>query len=139
MDALQEVLDLSVVFTKPPLNSSPEILADVTLRCEALGLEHTGDLFSDPLTQAERDDLFWYLEEYWKWPYLEFAKRCKRVEALLGEVGRRLYDALFQSKEAQTIVQVWQQRENVQHQISMVSDIARILGLPWELLADPQG
>ena len=139
MGALQEVLDLSIVFTKPPLNSSPEVLADVALRCEALNLEHTGDLFTDTLTQDERDDLFWYLEEYWKWPYMEFAERGKRVEALLSEVGRRLYQALFQGREAQNIFQAWQQQGNVRHQISIVSEIARILRLPWELLSDPQG
>src|SRR5437667_8308644 len=113
MDTLQEVLDLSVVFTKPPLDSSPEVLAGVALRSVTLNLEHTGDLFTDPLTQAERDDLFWYLEEYWQWPYLEFAERGRRVEALLGDVGRRLYAALFDGREAQTIFQAWQQHGNV--------------------------
>src|SRR5262249_3189580 len=31
------------------------------------------------------------------------------------------------------------QQVNVQHQISIVSEIASILSLPWELLAGPQG
>jgi tetratricopeptide (TPR) repeat protein len=102
-------------------------------------LEHTGDLFTDPLSQIERDDLSWYLEEYWKWPYLEFAERGKRVEALLDDVGRRFYHALFGSREAQNIIQAWQQQVNNQHRISIVSELASILRLPWELLADSQG
>ncbi len=139
MDHSPEVLDLSIVFTKPPPDSSPEILAHVAFQCDALGLSHTGEIFTDPLTQRERDDLHWYLEEYWQWPYLEFAERGKRVEALLGDVGRRFYHALFGRSEAQNIVQTWQQHVGVQHQISIVSEIASVLRLPWELLADTQG
>jgi len=139
MDHSQEVLDLSIVFTKPLPNSSPETLAHVALYCDALGLSHTGEVFTDPLTEAERDDLHWYLEEYWQWPYLEFAERGKRVEALLSDVGRRFYRALFERSEAQNIIQAWQQHVNSQHRISIVSEIASILRLPWELLADPQG
>jgi hypothetical protein len=39
----------------------------------------------------------WSVEEYWQWPFLEFATRGKHVEALLGDVGHRLYDAVFGS------------------------------------------
>ncbi len=139
MDHSYEVLDLSIVFTKPPPDSSPETLASVAFQCDALGLSHTGDVFIDPLTQREQDGLHWYLEDYWKWPYLEFAKRGEQVEALLGELGRRFYHALFGGSEVQKIVQIWQQQENVQHQISIVSEIASVLRLPWELLSDPDG
>lgn len=139
MHQLQKVLDLSIVFTQPPPDSSPEILAHIAVQCEVLGLNHTGEVFADPLTKAEKDDLRWYLEEYWQWPYLEFVERGKRVEALLGDVGRRFYHTLFGSREAQNIVQAWQQYMNVQHRISIVSEIASILRLPWELLADSQG
>src|SRR5436189_119712 len=98
MDDLQEVLDLSIVFAQPTPGSPPEILAYVAIQCEVLGLRHTGEVFTDLLTQHEWDDLQWYLEEYWQWPYLEFAQRGKRVEALLGEIGRRFYHALFGSR-----------------------------------------
>lgn len=139
MDDLPEVLDLSIVFTPPPPASPSEILAHFAVRCDSLGLSHTGEAFTDPLTKSERDDLRWYLEEYWQWPYLEFAERGKRVEALLSDVGRRFYQALFGSSEAQNIFQIWQQHVNVQHRISIVSEIASILRLPWELLSDQLG
>lgn len=139
MDDLPEILDLSIVFTPPPPASPSEILAHVAVRCDALGLSHTGEIFADPLTKAERDDLHWYLEEYWQWPYLEFAERGRRVEALLDEAGKRFYHVLFGRHETQNIIQAWQQQASTQHQISIVSEIASILRLPWELLADPQG
>src|SRR5206468_2598644 len=78
-------------------------------------------------------------EEYWKWPYLEFAARGKRVEALLIDVGKRLYRAIFGSAEAQALLQQWQEQHDVQHQISIVSELPRVFSIPWELLHDEQG
>ncbi len=79
---MSQPLDLTITLTLPPQGSPPEITASITLHCDALGFVHIGDLLHDPLTQQDRDDLHWYLEEYWKWPYLEFATRGKQVEAL---------------------------------------------------------
>jgi tetratricopeptide (TPR) repeat protein len=139
MDHLEEVLDLSIVLTEAPPDSPPEVLASIALQCDALGLTLAGAVLTDPLTQRERDDLYWYLEEYWRWPYREFARRGEQVEALLSTVGKRLYQAIFGSDKAQRIVQMWQQRLNVQRQISIVSQIPSILRLPWELLSDAHG
>ena len=62
---------------------------------------------NDPLTQQERDDLRWYLEEYWKWPYEGFAQRAREVEELLPKLGKRLYESVFGSRQADRIVQKW--------------------------------
>lgn len=136
---MSTLLDLAITLTPPPSGSPPEAIASMALRCDPQGLTHTGDLLTDLLTQKERDDLLWYLEEYWKWPYLEFAVRGKRVEALLMDVGKRLYRAVFGSGEAQALVQKWKEQSEVQHQISIVSELPRVLSLPWELLHDEQG
>lgn len=134
------VLDLSITLTKPPEGSPPEDIASITLNCPGLGLSHTGDLLKDPLSKQERDDLRWYLEEYWKWPYYEFAKHGKQVEALLPKVGRRLYDNVFgASLKADRILQAWRLKPEAPRQISIISDIPSVLSLPWELLHDEQG
>lgn len=139
MNNPQEVFDLSIVFTQPPPDSPSEILAHVAFECDTLGLNHTGEVFTDPLTEAERDDLRWYLEEYWKWPYLEFADRGRQIEALLSNIGKRLYHVVFGSVRAQDIVEKWWKQVNVQQQISIVSEIPSVLSLPWELLHNQQG
>ncbi len=136
---MSEPLDLTILLTSPPQGSPPEITASITLRCGALGFDHTGGLLHDPLTQQDRNDLQWYLEEYWKWPYLEFATRGKQVEALLEEVGKRLYHSAFGNSEAQTLIEEWQKQQDVQHQISIVSELPSTLNLPWELLRNEQG
>jgi len=136
---MSQPLDLTITLTLPPQGSPPEITASITLHCDALGFVHIGDLLHDPLTQQDRDDLHWYLEEYWKWPYLEFATRGKQVEALLREVGEQLYQAVFGNSEAQTLLEQWQRQPDVQHQISIVSELPHLLSLPWELLHDEHG
>src|SRR5439155_18752708 len=84
MSQSPDLLDLSITLTPPPAGSPPEVLATIALQCSApLGLSHTGDLLTDPLTPLEHEELRWYLEEYWKWPYEGFAQRGQQVEALL--------------------------------------------------------
>lgn len=136
---MNQALDLSIVLVQPPPDSPTDVIASITLHCDALGLSHFGDLLRDPLTPHERDDLRWYLEEYWKWPYEGFALRGKQVEDLLVEVGKRLYEAIFGHSSAKGVVQAWQQQPDVQRQISITSNIPGVLSLPWELLHDADG
>src|SRR5689334_6574337 len=105
MSQSPDLLDLSITLDQPPAGSPPEILASITLRYDKLGLSHSGDLLKDPLSSQEREDLRWYLEEYWQWPFEGFAERAKRVEALLPLVGKRLYDAVFSSQGARDLLQ----------------------------------
>jgi tetratricopeptide (TPR) repeat protein len=136
---MSKPLDLSITLSSPPDGSSPETIASVELRCDTLGLSHKGDLLTDPLTKKERDDLRWYLEVYSDWPYEQFLVRAKKVETLLAELGKRLYDRAFGSLKADRILQAWRLQAGEQPQISIISDMPIALSLPWELLHDEQG
>jgi hypothetical protein len=48
MSQSPDLLDLSITLTPPLDGSPPDILAAITLRCDQLGLSHTGDLLTDP-------------------------------------------------------------------------------------------
>src|SRR5215470_11951938 len=103
---ISQVLDLSVILTPPPAGESPDVLASIALHDNVLGLSHSGDLLRNPfLTPQEREDLQWYLEEYWQWPYEGFLSRGKQIETLLPEIGQRLYKSLFGSPQADRILQ----------------------------------
>jgi hypothetical protein len=65
---MSEPLVLTTLLTSPPQGSPPEITASITLRCDALGIDHISGLLHDPLTQQDRNDLHWYLEEYGSGP-----------------------------------------------------------------------
>ena len=136
---MDQPLDLSITLTSPPQDSSPETIASITVQCETLNLLHKGNFLINPLTLKEREELRWYLEDYWKWPYLEFAERGRRVEFLLIDVGKRLHRGIFGNGVAQSLLQQWQERPEAQRQISIVSDLPGVLSLPWELLHDEQG
>lgn len=136
---MNQLLDLSITLTKPPPGSPLNVIATIILRCDALGLFHTGDQLHDPLEKQERDDLRWYLEEYWQWPYEGFAQRGKQVEAMLVNIGKRLYKTVFGSFEATSILQTWRLQPEAERQISFLSNIPRALSLPWELLHDEHG
>src|SRR6266702_5063858 len=136
---MSQLLDLSITLTPPPAGSPPEVIASIALRCDPQGLTYTGDLLSDPLTKPELANLRWYLEEYSDWPYEQFLERAKQIEALLPELGNRLYKTVFGSFGAMGILQAWRLQPVEQRQISIISDISRALSLPWELLHDEQG
>ena len=135
---MHDVLDLTVTLTPPPADR-PDAMATIALRCEGLCEPHSGDVLVPPLTEAEREGLDWYLEEYWRWPFLEFETRGKAVEASLEAVGQRLYEALFDSAKASRILTRWEDAAATQRRISIVSAMPAVLSLPWELLHDGQG
>src|SRR5437588_9091927 len=143
LSPLPETFDLSITLTPPPEGSPPEVIASIALRYDKQGLSHTGDLLTDPLLTPEhkdlREDLLWYLEEYWKWPFEGFAERGKQIEVLLPNVGERLYHAVLGSSEAISLLQAWRLHPATRHQISVVSEIPAVLSLPWELLHESSG
>ena len=135
-----DILDLEITLTPPPADSPADVLARIGLHCPDLGLSHQDTDLYDPLAPAERQELHWYLEQYWKWPFAEFAKRGANVEGLLEDVGQRLYQAVFGSRDARVVLQAW--RDNTStglRQISIISYVPAALTLPWELLHDTQG
>ncbi len=130
--------DLCVTLTSPPRDAPSHVIARIALHCEALNLSHTGSLLTDPLTQRERDDLRWYLEEYWMWPYEGFAERGKEVEQLLVAIGQRLFQEVFAHPRAANLMQLWRSHPAESYQISITSELPAALSLPWELLHDGQ-
>ncbi len=136
---MPDLLDLEVTFTAPPAAAPAGTLASIALRCAELGLSHGGDLLADPLTEAAREELQWYLESYWQWPFAAFKARAARIEAMLPEIGERLYESLFQSRQAINILNQWEADPTRDRQISLISDRPAVLSLPWSLLHDEQG
>jgi tetratricopeptide (TPR) repeat protein len=135
---VSQLLDLQVEIARRPPDAPSETAAPITLRCKALKLKHDEGMFSYPLTKKERDDLRWYLEDYWKWPFEGFAQRGSAVEQLLPALGQRLYQAAFGQRAARDLIQQWQADTSGAHQISIITTDAGFLSLPWELLHDGQ-
>ncbi|AGP41195.1 CHAT domain-containing protein [Sorangium cellulosum] len=136
------VLDLAIIVGAPPQGAGPEVLGTIVLTCDALGLSHAAAPLVDPLSEGERKELDWYLEEFWKWPFEGFAARGARIERALPEIGRRLFQSAFGSADAQRVFLQWHREpleEGQRRQISLRTELPAALRLPWELLHDEQG
>jgi hypothetical protein len=94
--------------------------------------------FTPFLTDADYDDLRWYLEEFMDLPDGGSVVRARRVEANLGKWGRQLYDALFKGGDNRELLNQLQ-REPAPRLLTLATRDAAILHLPWELMADSRG
>ena len=130
-------LDLRIELTPPLEGSPPDVLATMSLSCPDLGLGPFSCAFTDPLQVGEREKLQWYVEEYRKAPAdAAFTQLGREVEALLPAIGKRLYQQLVR---CHTLVDTWRLHPAEQHQVSIISNLPRLLALPWELLHDDFG
>ncbi|WP_158854348.1 tetratricopeptide repeat protein [Saccharothrix deserti] len=79
------------------------------------------------------DDLRWYLEDYLRAPFGVYAARGPEVAARLAEWGRRMFESVFADVPEEYAVL----RASAAPEVVLRSDRPDWLGLPWELLADP--
>jgi len=90
------------------------------------------------LTDADYDNLRWYLEEYMELPDGGAVVRAERIEADLQTWGKRLHDAVFSSAENQQQLQRLLDAHEPRELTLATSDPA-LLRLPWELMSDSAG
>ncbi len=94
--------------------------------------------FAFDLTDDERGDLRWYLEEFLDLPDYGSRVRAEGVERRLERWGRALHDALFgEAHFAKMLAEV--ETAPPPRLLTVASDDARVLRLPWELMADARG
>jgi tetratricopeptide (TPR) repeat protein len=93
--------------------------------------------FAFQLTDQDRENLRWYLEDYLVYPIDPAPTIAGQVEQRMAEVGRELFTKIFDSREGWS---VWDKIHDRLHQarIEVVSDVESVAVLPWELLRDPR-
>lgn len=102
---------------------------------EPIGVEQP---FSPFLTDADYENLRWYLEEYLELPDGGAVIRAATIEAKLAAWGRRLHDAIFSaSANRAALEQLLAAPEP--RELTVGSSDASLLRLPWELMADAAG
>ncbi|MCX5801141.1 MAG: tetratricopeptide repeat protein [Candidatus Eisenbacteria bacterium] len=93
--------------------------------------------FSSPLTQENLEDLRWYLEEYLRAPFAVWENRGLAIQTELRRWGEQLFEAVFGTGKPGRDAYV-QARESRRFDLWLQSSSPAFLGLPWELLHDPE-
>ena len=88
-----------------------------------------------PLGGDALEDLRWYLEDYLIVPYGVYEDRGARIARELDGWGRKMFGALFGTGQARDAYLRMRARGDVE--VVFRSDTPSLLGLPWELMADP--
>ncbi len=89
-----------------------------------------------PLDGDALDELRWYLEDYLVAPFGVYGERGPRVQARLAEWGTAVFGAVFGSGPARDgYVRVRSRARGTK--LVFRSSSASLLGLPWELMRDP--
>ncbi|MFG2346140.1 CHAT domain-containing protein, partial [Streptomyces phaeochromogenes] len=90
-----------------------------------------------PLDGPALEELRWYLEDYLRAPFGVYGERGPRVEAQFPKWGAQVFEAVFGSGPARDAYTRARARGGPV-EIVVRSGAAEYLGLPWELMADPE-
>jgi len=93
--------------------------------------------FGNPLTARDHEDLRWYVEVYAAHALGDpDDQEAGRIKARLPLLGKALFDAVFDQREAQRLFNCFQDAAGDTRLLTVSADHPAILGLPWELLHD---
>ena len=92
--------------------------------------------FPFTLSDQDREDLRWYLEDYLEYPIDPAPTIAERIEQRLTEVGTQLFRGLFASDGARNLWgSIRDQLAEIRVEVSSQVEAAAVL--PWELLREP--
>ncbi|MDJ0509473.1 MAG: CHAT domain-containing protein [Crocosphaera sp.] len=96
--------------------------------------------FAFPLNEEDFEDLKWYWETYAS-SYLDEPdfERASQIEDKFAQWGSGLFNAVFDSWEAQRILNNFQDKKAKNKRIIINASAPTLLALPWELLREPDG
>ncbi len=90
-----------------------------------------------PLDTDALEDLRWYLEDYLRAPFGVYGERGPRVAGQLTRWGHAVFKAVFGAGPARDAYVRMRSRTGAGVEIVFRSSAPAWLGLPWELLCDP--
>lgn len=98
------------------------------------------DHFVSPLTDEDLSELRWYLEKYLNAPYAVYEERGTEIRARLKMWGERLLASLFGEGRGAAHTYYFAKSLGAEGiEIELSSTSPEFLGLPWELMREPEG
>ncbi|MCH7606273.1 MAG: ATP-binding protein, partial [Chloroflexi bacterium] len=94
--------------------------------------------FQDPLDESDHREIYWYFQDFLADPFGPSKPRAEAVETGLRSLGRLLFEMAIQgNQEAQGYYTDACEEGLSGYQLVIISSRPEFLGLPWELLNEP--
>jgi tetratricopeptide (TPR) repeat protein len=94
--------------------------------------------FAFAMSEQDREDLRWYLEDYLQYPLDPAPKIAARIEARMAKIGRDLFSRIFQSNDdARDLWAAVRARLN-DTRVEIATGVREAATIPWELIRDPK-
>ena len=111
----------------------------VEIALEGDGPRQTAQVsFDYQLSEKDRENIRWYLEEYLQYPHDPAPQIATIVENRMAEIGVELFKAIFQSNDdARDLWAITRQKLN-NIRVEILTDVGHATNIPWELIRDPK-
>jgi hypothetical protein len=109
------------------------------LRLEGDGMpQEATAVFTFTMSEQDREDLRWYLEDFLQYPQDPAPAIAARIEKNLEEVGEELFRAVFQANDDARDLWATLRAQLNNTRVEIVTSVAEAATIPWELLRDPK-
>lgn len=94
--------------------------------------------FEFRMTDQDRTELRWYLEDYLQYPLDPAPKIAERIEARIRELGIELFKNIFHANDNARDLWAKLRDKLADMRVEVETDVKGATALPWELLRDPK-
>jgi tetratricopeptide (TPR) repeat protein len=94
--------------------------------------------FPFAVSEQDREDLRWYLEDYLQYPLDPAPKIAARIEARIAEIGCDLFSRIFQSNDDARDLWATAGPKLADARVEIATRVREATAIPWELIRDPK-
>ncbi len=94
--------------------------------------------FEFKMTDSDRADLRWYLEDYLQYPLDPAPQIAARIEERIRDLGIELFKKIFQANDETRDLWATLRDRLADTRVEVATDVKGATALPWELLRDPK-
>jgi hypothetical protein len=94
--------------------------------------------FALAVSEQDREDLRWYLEDYLQYPLDPAPKIAARIEARMPEIGCDLFNGIFQLNEDARDLWAAARAKLTDTRVEIATGVREAATIPWELIRDPK-
>lgn len=94
--------------------------------------------FTFDLSEQDREDLRWYLEDYLQYPLDPAPQIAARIEQRMAGIGADLFKVIFQANDDARDLWATLRDKLTDTRIEIITGVRESAAIPWELIRDPK-